>query len=164
MRRHVRSSSVSKKSVSYRYRIRLTAKNWCIGIGRKWRTWSNTSMHTYINTVEKSRTARSGGWSPIQGLMRSTTVTLCCVLSSSMRCWPVHVLQPTVRFNVWRVQWSRWLRRWIRRGLLACTMLRCVSICRIFTTVHMSYYYYCCCCYLQPLHKKTWVNLAGTPS
>ena len=29
-------------SVTYRYRIRLTAKNRCIGIDRKWRTRSNT--------------------------------------------------------------------------------------------------------------------------
>jgi len=34
-----------KKSVSYRYRIRLTAKNRCIGIGRKWRTRSNTTRN-----------------------------------------------------------------------------------------------------------------------
>ena len=40
-----------KKSVSYRYRIRLTAKNRCVGIGRKWHTRSNTNNYNIILTL-----------------------------------------------------------------------------------------------------------------
>jgi len=32
------------------YRIRLTAKNRCIGIGRKWHTWSNTSDAAFLSS------------------------------------------------------------------------------------------------------------------
>ena len=56
-----------KKLVSYRYRIRLTAKNRCIGIGRKWRTRSNTiacvsvCSHDEICMLHISTQPRIGG-------------------------------------------------------------------------------------------------------